>query len=302
MCDFGRLTTFKHVNVEGRIKTPMMKKDDGLVEVGWDEAIARVASESKVFKKSEIAALGSAYATNEENYLFQKFASEVLGARHIDVMEHVVDGDEDQLLIRSDKTPNSRGAREVGVHPREGLNFDGIIKAIRAGTIKLLYVLDDNIASNASVAQALGKLEMLVAMSSFTNETTRFADVILPSSTFAEKNGTFTNFEGRVQRIRPSVATFDQDRALDGFAMSRLDKFGSQFDRWAKGGKRDCRPIWKIVAGIAALMGVKYKYGTSEDVFNELANTNPSFKGLSYRKIGNKGMMLNSRKEAAVPA
>ena len=80
MCDLGRLTTFKHVNVEGRIKTPMMKKDDGLVEVGWDEAIARVASESKVFKKSEIAALGSAYATNEENSLFQKFASEVLGA------------------------------------------------------------------------------------------------------------------------------------------------------------------------------------------------------------------------------
>ncbi len=302
MCDVGRLETYKHVNVENRIKAPLMRKDEGVVEVGWDEAVAHVASESKTFKKTEIAAIGSGYATNEENYLFQKFATEVLGTKHIDFMQHVVEGDEDALLIRSDKTPNSLGAREVGVHPRDGgLGFEGILKAIREGQIKALYVLDDNIAADPSIAQTLAKLEFLVVMSSFENHSTRLADIILPSSTFAEKNGTFTNFLGRVQRIRPSVATFDQDRALDGFAMSRLDKFGSQFDRWAKGVKRDCRPIWKIVTGIAAVMGVKYKYSSSEDVFNELANTRPAFKGLSYRKIGNKGMMLKLKQETAVP-
>ncbi len=302
MCDVGRLETYKHVNVENRIKAPLMRKDEGVVEVGWDEAVAHVASESKTFKKTEIAAIGSGYATNEENYLFQKFATEVLGTKHIDFMQHVVEGDEDALLIRSDKTPNNLGAREVGVHPRDGgLGFEGILKAIREGQIKALYVLDDNIAADPSIAQTLAKLEFLVVMSSFENHTTRLADIILPSSTFAEKNGTFTNFLGRVQRIRPSVATFDQDRALDGFAMSRLDKFGSQFDRWAKGVKRDCRPIWKIVTGIAAVMGVKYKYSSSEDVFNELANTRPAFKGLSYRKIGNKGMMLKLKQETAVP-
>ncbi len=301
MCDSGRLDTFKHVNVQNRIKAPLMRKDEGVVEVGWDEAVARVASGSKTFRKAEIAAIGSAYATNEENYLFQKFAAEVLGTKHIDFMRHVVEGDEDPLLIRTDKTPNALGAREVGVRPRDGgLGFDGIIKAIRDGQIKLLYLLDDNIATDPSIAQALGKLEFLVVMCSFENETIRLADVVLPSSTFAEKHGTFINFQGRVQRIRPSVATFDQDRALDGFAMSRLDKFGSPFDRWAKGVKRDCRPIWKIVAGIANLMGVKYRYGTSEDVFNELANTNQAFKGLSYRKIGTTGAMLNVKQEKAV--
>ena len=303
MCDWGRLNTFKHVNVENRIKAPLMRKDEGIVEVGWDEAIARVASGSKSFRKSEIAAVGSAYATNEENYLFQKFASEVLGTKHIDFMRHSIEGDEDALLLRADKTPNSSGAQEVGVHPREGgLGFEGIIKAIRDGQIKLLYLVDDNIATDPLVAQALGRLEFLVVMCSFENETTRLADVVLPSSTFAEKHGTFTNFQGRVQRIRPSVATFDQDRALDGFAMSRLDKFGSPFDRWAKGVKRDCRPTWKIVAGIANVMGVKYRYNTSEDVFNELASANAAFKGLSYRKIGNKGAMLNVKQEIPVTA
>jgi NADH-quinone oxidoreductase subunit G len=303
MCDKGRIETSKHVNVENRIKCPLMKKEVGIVEAGWDEAVARVASESKTFKKSEIAAIGSAYATNEENFLFQKFASEVLGTKHIDFMQHVVEGDEDALLIRADKTPNNLGAREVGVRPRDGgLGFEGIMKAIREGHVKALFVLDDNIGADPTVAQTLHKLEFLVVMCSFENETTRIADIVLPSSTFAEKNGTFTNFQGRVQRIRPSVATFDQDRSLDGFAMSRLDRFGSPFDRWAKGVKRDCRPIWRIVGGIAAVMGVKYKYNTAEDVFNEIVNVNPAFKGLSYRKIGNKGMKLKARQEATVPA
>jgi NADH-quinone oxidoreductase subunit G len=303
MCDKGRLETFKHVNVENRIKSPLMKKEIGVVEAGWDEAVARVASESKTFKKSEIAAIGSPYATNEENFLFQKFASEVLGTKHIDFMQHVVEGDEDALLIRADKTPNSLGAKEVGVRPRDGgLSFEGIMKGIREGHIKSLFVLDDNIAAAPPIAQTLHKLEFLVVMSSFENETTRIADIVLPSSTFAEKNGTFTNFQGRVQRLRPSVATFDQDRSLDGFAMSRLDRFGSPIDRWTKGVKRDCRPIWRIVASIAAVMGVKYKYNTSEDVFNEITSVNPAFKGLSYRKIGSKGMKLKVRQEMTVPA
>jgi len=132
------------------------------------------------------------------------------------------------------------------------------------------------------------------------HETTRLADIVLPLSTFAEKNGTFTNFQGRVQRIRPSVATLEQDRSLDGFAMSRLDKFGSPYDRWAKGPKRDARSTWRIVTAIASAMGMKYKYQTAEDVFNEIASAVPAFAGMTYRKIGNRGMLLKTKKESPV--
>lgn len=303
MCDKGRLESFQHVNVANRIKHPMMKKDGGLAEVGWDEAIARAASELKTFKKSEIAVIGSAYDTNEDNYLLQKFASEVLGTRHIDFVRHILQGDQDGILIREDKTPNALGAETVGVRPRDGgLSFSGIIKAIKEGNIKALFVVDDNIAADPAVADALSRLEFLIVNFSFENETTRLADILFPSSTFAEKNGTFTNFEGRVQRIRPSVSTLDQDRSLDGFAMSRLDKFGSQFDRWAKGAKRDARPTWKIIAGIASLMGAKYKYNTAEDVFNEIVSHVDGFKGMSYRKIGTMGMMLKQKETVAVKA
>ena len=82
--------------------------------------------------------------------------------------------------------------------------------------------------------------------------------------------------------------------------MSRLDKFGSQFDRWARGSKRDVRPTWRIIAGLASLMGARYKYQSAEDVFNDLAAHVEPFKGMSYRKLGNKGMPLKAA--ADVPA
>ena len=297
MCDAGRLETFKDVNAENRVKAPRVRRDSGFVEVGWDEAIARVASELKIFKKSEIAVIGSAYAANEDNYVLRKFALEVLGTKHLDFKTHVAAGDEDALLIRADKTPNSLGAASVGVRPGvNGFGFDGIIRAVAEGQLRALYVVDDNIAADPAVAQALGRLEFLVVHSTLENETTRLADVVLPSSSFAEKNGTYVNFQGRVQRIRLSVATLEQERALDGLAMSRLDKFGAANDRWARGTKRDARPTWRIVAGVASLMGARYRYVTAEEVFNEMASTIDVFKGMSYLKIGNRGLPLAAKK------
>lgn len=302
MCDKGRLNTFRQVNSEHRIKSPLMQKDAGVVEVGWDEAISKVASELKQFRKSEIAVIGSAFDTNEDNYALVRFAREIIGTRNIDFKRHVVEGDEDALLIRADKTPNSRGAHEVGVRPGEnGASFEGIMKGIKEGAIKALYLVDDNIAADPDVAKLLSRLDFLVVHCCLENESTRIADIVLPTSTYAEKNGTFTNFQGRVQRIRPAVATLEQDRALDGFAMSRQDKFGSQYDRWARGLKRDARPTWRIIAAMASLMGVRFKYQTAEDVFNDVASHVDSFKGMSYRRLGNKGMQLKTAAAAKVP-
>jgi NADH-quinone oxidoreductase subunit G len=299
MCDHGRLETFKQVNGPAAIKSPMVRNGDHTSDLSWDEAVARVGSELKLFKKSEVAAIGSPFATNEENFIFQKFAVEVLNTRHIDFVRHVVEGDEDDLLIRADKTPNSLGALEAGVRPREGgLDYQGIIAAVKEGRIKALVVMDDNIAADPAVAQILAKLDFLVVTSALENETTKIADVVLPQATFAEKHGTFTNVAGRVQRIRPSVATLEVDRVLEGFATSRLDRFGTQFDRWARGSKRDARPAWRIFSGIAAAMGTRFKCNSVEDAFNELAAANRRFRGMTYQKLGTRGMYLKDGQES----
>jgi len=301
MCDHGRVDTFKPVNAETRIKAPMVRRDAALVQVDWDEAIAKIASELKSFKKSEIAVLGSAFATNEDNYAIQRLAKEVLGTKNIDFMRHVVEGDEDNILIRADKTPNSNGARVTGVVPGEGgMGFQEIIRGIKEGKIKALYALEDDIAASPDVADALSRLEFFAVHASNESATTDFADVVLASSTYAEKNGTMTNFQERVQRIRPAVTTLEQDRALDGFETSRWDRFAAPNDSWGKGPRRDARPSWKIVATLAALMGAKFKYNSSEEVFADLAQKVDSFKGLSYLKIGNKGAPLKIKAGVAV--
>ncbi len=301
MCDHGRLDTFKFVNADTRVKAPMVRRDAALVQVDWDEAIAKVASELKSFKKSEVAVFGSAFATNEDNYAIQRFAKEVLGIKNIDFMRRIVEGDEDNILIRADKTPNSAGAKQVGVSPSEGgLGFQEIIRGIKEGKIKALYALEDDIASMPEVADALAKLEFFAVHASNESATTDLADVVLASSTYAEKNGTVTNFQGRIQRIRPAVTTLEQDRALDGFETSRWDKFAAPNDSWGKGPRRDARPSWKIVTILAALMGVKFKYNSAENVFADIVQKVEGFKGLSYLKVGKKGIPLKTKSGVAV--
>ncbi len=305
MCDAGRLNTFKFVNSEERLNTPLIRRDGRQVHVGWDEAISKAVSDLKTFKKSEIAGIGSPYATNEDNYIFQKFMKDVLGVKNIGMLEHLKDGDQDDFLIRADKTPNSRGAREVGVPSTAGLDIDGIVHGITNGTIKALYVLDDDIAAHPRIASILPNLQLLIVHSSVRNETTKVADVVFSCATYAEKNGTFTNFLGRVQRIRPAIATMEQDRSLDGFATSRLDRFAAHNDRWGRPIKKDARPSWRILTAIANAMGSKMKYSSAEDVFKEITEKRPAFRGLTYQKIGSQGALLQTvktEKEVPIPA
>lgn len=303
MCDEGRLKTFKLISSQERLNGPMVRKEGNLVEVGWDEAIAFVVSELRGFKKGEIAGIGSPFATNEDNYAFQRLMKEIIGTKHVDLVPHVREGDEDDWLIRADKTPNSVGARQVGVKPADGgLDLSGILKGIEDGSIKALYVLEDDIAEDPRIAAVLPNLQLLIVHSPVQNRTTSVADIVLSCSTYAEKHGTLSNFEGRVQRIMPAVATLEQDRARDGFSMSRWDKFGSQNDRWGRPLKKDARPTWRILTAVGSAMGAKMKFATSEDVFKEITERIPAFRGMSYSKLGSRGCLMNVAESVKVLA
>ncbi len=298
MCDEGRLSTFKQVNSDRRLHGPLVRKDGAHVEVGWDEAISRVVSELRTYKKHEIAGIASPFATNEDNYVFLRLMREVLGVKQIGLADHVVAGSEDDLLLRAEKSPNRLGARTVAGLPDNHTALNEVLNAISAGTIKALYVLEDNIAALPGVAEVLANLDLLIVHASERNETTAIADVVLSASTYAEKNGTFTNFQGRVQRIRPAVATLDHERSLDGLAMSRWDRFAAHNDRWGKGPRRDSRSSWRILAAVANALGGRIKYTTAEEVFREMADRIPAFKGLTYLKVGPGGTPLQAPVDA----
>ncbi|MEP0861341.1 MAG: molybdopterin-dependent oxidoreductase [Ignavibacterium sp.] len=298
MCDHGRLNTFKFVNAENRVDSPHIRKEGKLIRVGWDEAFAEAASRLKTFGKDQIAVIGSPYATCEDNYIVSKFARSVLGTNNLDFIRHIDYSFADDILRREDLTPNSLGAELAGVKPQKnGLNIDGIIKSIKEGKIKALYLVEDDIlTANPELETYLAKLEVFIVHATNFNQSTNFADIVFPAATYAEKNGTFINFQGRLQRIRPAVATIEVDRALEGMALSRLDKFGTKFDRWAQGKHFDARATWKILTSLANVLGSKWKYQMAEDVFDEMTNSIAEFKGLDYDVIGDLGVQLKLEK------
>ena len=296
MCDHGRLNTFKFVNAENRIDAPQLRKDGQLIEIGWDEAVNEAVSRFKSFTKEHIAIIGSPFATCEDNYIVAKFARTVLGTGNLDFIHHIDPSFADDILRTEDITPNSLGAELVGVQPsKSGLDIQGILNSIREKKIKALYLIEDDIVEAfPEFENAIAGLELFIVHSSNHNRSTALADLIFPAATYAEKNGTFVNVSGVVQRIRPAISVVEQDRALDGMSMSRLDKFGTKWDRWASGKKTDALPTWKILISVARAMGSKFKFNMAEEIFAEMANSIEAFKNLDYDVIGELGAKVKS--------
>lgn len=297
MCDYGRLNTFKHINADDRVNGAHLRRDGELKKVDWDEAYAAAISELKNLNKDEIGFVGSPFATCEDNFAFAKFAKSVCNSKNIFVSEKFIAGSGDDILIREDKTPNQLGADLVGLKSADG-NLSKLKSLIRSHKIKALYILEDDlIALDSEFESLISNLNLIIMHATNFNNTTKYADIVFPASTYAEKNGTWVNFQGRIQRIRPTVTTLELDRSLDGMAVSRLDKFGTDFDRWGKVKKMDARASYKIINGLANLFGQKWRYQTAEDVFADIAKNISAFHNLNYETIGEEGFQLSIYKE-----
>ncbi|NWF89345.1 MAG: molybdopterin-dependent oxidoreductase, partial [Ignavibacteriaceae bacterium] len=296
MCDYGRVNTYKFINADSRINGPFIRKEGTLVHVEWEEAFSHAAIKLKSFKADEIAFIGSPYATCEDNYVFKKFAQSVVGSKHLDFIRHTDSQFGDEILRKDDITPNTAGCELLEISPlKSGFNFDGILNAIKQKKIKAVYLIEDDLVSkNPELENIFAELELFIVHSTNFNKTTSIADIVFPAATYAEKNGTFVNFNGRVQRVRPALATVDVDRALDGLSLSRLDKFGTKFDRWAEKNKHDALSTWKILNSLSNFFNNKLKYNLAEDVFNDISKSVKAFSKLDYDKIGDSGILLES--------
>ena len=145
-----------------------------------------------------------------------------------------------------------------------GLTIMEIMNA-HEGTIKALYIMGENPMLSdpdlTHVEEALKNLDLLITQDIFLNETGQFAHVVLPSACFAEKDGTFSNTERRVQRIRKAVEP-------PGAA----------------------RPDWAIIAEIATRMGYPMNYESAESIMEEINAVTPSYAGITYERIEGEGL------------
>ncbi len=304
MCDYGRLNTFKYVNdSETRVNSPMMRpleagilndEKEELNNCEWDDAIARVISEIKNYKPEEIAFIASAYSTLEDNFVLKRFAEEVVGTDNISYIPHIAAGDEDDLLIRADKTPNSAGLKLLGIKAVSAQ----LISDIKNKKIKMVYMINDSLSSLENANEIAKNIEVGIIHISNFNQMSRKATVIFPASTYAEINGTIVNFQNKVQRLRPAIATLEEERLPGEFEVSRLDKFGAHNDTWTRGAKFNARPVWKVIAQISKALGNDFKYDTTEEVFDDIASKIPEFAGMDYDSIGTHGMLVGQTENA----
>ena len=298
LCDWGRLNTIKDINDEKiRFNSPKIKlHEDSLdaeeqIDVNWDEAVSKAASHLKKYDSSEIMFVASAFSTLEDNYALKKFAKEIFNNDNIFYIPYTDEAFGDDILRRSDKTPNSAGLKLLGINELS----DETLELLNSGKIKLLYVLNDDVSRIKDSASVLKNIQSSIQQITFVNNYSSQANVIFPVSSYAEINGTFVNYMNKIQRLRPAVATLEQERLIGEFQLSRWDKMGSHNDRWTHGTKFSARPGWKIIIQLAKVMGHDFKFENSEEVFTELCSSVPGLNGYDYETIGSKGITAGEK-------
>ncbi len=149
---------------------------------------------------------------------------------------------------------------------KPGLTVTEIFEAADRGEVKAIYIMGENpVLSDAEasrVEKALQKLELLVVQDIFLNETAKLAHVILPGVTFAEKDGTFTNTERRVQRVR---------KAIEPVGNARQD--------------------WWITCQIGQRLGGEgFDFTDPSQIMEEIARLTPSYGGISFQRLEEGGL------------
>ena len=272
ICDAGRYG-FRWLDDDSRLTAPMKGRGPAMVETTWDDAVGFLARELGRYRAEEIGVIASPQMANEDLFALSRICDR-LGLRHVDFrVPPRVAGDEDAFLIRGDKNPNSRGAELCGLTPGAGgLDSRGILEAARGKAIKLLWVFQHDLLASAwpepEVREALAAVEMVVFQGTNANPISAMAHLTLPSAAYAEREGTFTNFRGRVQRFRA---------ALDPLGQARAD--------------------WEVLGQLGRALGALdpiHRAERAEQVFSALAAAVPAFAGLSYRAIGDAGMTVKA--------
>jgi formate dehydrogenase major subunit len=154
----------------------------------------------------------------------------------------------------------------TGLDPKRGLTVTEIIASALKGGVRGMYMLGENpFLSDPNinkVRKALAALDFLVVQDIFLTETAEFADVILPASSYLEKDGTYTNTDRRVQRGR---------KVLDLPGQARVD--------------------WEVVQDIANRIGLDWHYTSPREIFEEIVSVMASYKNLTYDNLGPTGKL-----------
>jgi NADH-quinone oxidoreductase subunit G len=270
LCDEGRYC-FHDLTAGERLITPMIRQEGGLVPATWDQALQ--AALNGLRGAQSLAGVLSARNTNEEAFLFARLMKNLSADAALEVVYQEDELTETEKILKSpDRSPNFRGAREMGVS--DG-GFDALMKRLAGGEFAGAYVAGEDIlaldGNSAALRDALQKLSFLVVQDIRLTETAKLAHVVFPSTHFAEKEGTYTNRQGRVQKLNQAV----------------IPPEGVLHDS-------------EIFSRLLELIGKRPVGEKPSQIFDALAQERAAYRGLSYAALGDTGVALGGG--AAEPA
>jgi formate dehydrogenase alpha subunit len=153
----------------------------------------------------------------------------------------------------------------AALSPRPGITLMEMMKGIAEGKIKALFILGENpLLSDPDGNRVIGelkRLDLLVVQDIFLSETAELAHVVLPGVSFAEKDGTYTNTERRVQRIRKAIEPIGNSR-----------------------------PDWQITCDLSTRLGYPMNYGSPGEIMDEIISLTPSYGGMRYDRLDGLGL------------
>ncbi len=281
MCDEGRLSYASLNTSAGRIERPLVRIDGQLRPATWEASLGLVAERLKGGNgggTGRIAALAHPRMTNEDLFALRELVAGVgggeiefrLGGCHL-----TFDAKEDELLRKVDKNPNTRGAieillsgeRDAALGPAERRSKDpaaDFLERLGKADARVLFVFrwEEEQLGDAGLS-ALERADFVIFVGPWEPAYSDRCDVLLPSTRSAEREGTFTNFAGRVQVIREA-----------------LPRFGIALDPWV------------MLRRIGRSLGLEIGGDSAGETFDRLTQRVAAFRGLRWAELGSTGAWL----------
>jgi NADH-quinone oxidoreductase subunit G len=268
MCDIGRLS-YKQVGATTRVTGARVRGPhwEGL---GLSQALDTVAVRLKEVG-ARSAFLASPQGTNEDLLVFRLLADAVGGQLDFRVgdPQDRIHERSDHVLLREDRNPNTQGCLDQGLGKA---GVAAILDACRKGAVEALVLQGPELLRVPDAGEALSHVPFVAVMATHEGPELDRAHCVLPAAMWVEVDGTFTNYQRRVQRIKASVPPAGE-----------------------------AQPRWELAAGLLQRLGQPLTAATAREVFALVARAVPDYAGLDYRTIGAHGHVLPSKDRAPAP-
>jgi NADH-quinone oxidoreductase subunit G len=269
MCDEGRFGF--HWIDRGRLTQVRHRGADST----WEKATAAITAALTTVlghdapgREARLGVIASSKLSNEELFLIKEIFQRGLGGT-VTASVPAAAGFSDDFLIKADKNPNTLGATLLGLAGPGAPDAAGIIADALQGHIGVLWVFGHDLVEligKSELEELSRKVDVLIFSGTNDNPTAALSHWALPTAAYLEKDGTFVNYHGRIQRV---------GRAFPPLPDSRED--------------------WRILLEIARHLNHPRAARNPKEIFLELAGTEAAFAGLSYETIGPQGAALDVR-------